>query len=152
VTITLRVHPRYGQGVAVLRTHGPDALWVETPDGKHTIVPAAWTDWRPRAGLPEIGGRQVLLVPDAMKELAAYAAARRDASHSDDGTPPGTTKAEKGDAHDPSDVPASSRGDQRRQQPTGGRRGGHRTPAPVVEQAGASKAHRAGPSGKRGAR
>jgi hypothetical protein len=69
VTITLRVHPRYGQEVAVLRTHGPGALWVETADGEHTIMPAAWTDWRPRAALPELGGRMVLLVPEAMKEL-----------------------------------------------------------------------------------
>lgn len=152
MTITLRVHPRYGQEVAVLRTHGPDALWVETPDGEHTIMPAAWTDWRPRAGLPEIGGRKVLLVPEAMKELAAYVAARRDASRGDDGPRPSPTKAGKGGAYDPSDVSASGSGDQRRQPPTGGRRGGHRTLAPVVEQAGAPKAHRAGPSGKRGAR
>jgi hypothetical protein len=151
VTITLRVHPRYGQEVAVLRTHGPGALWVETADGEHTIMPAAWTDWRPRAALPEIGGRMVLLVPEAMKELAAYVAARRDAWRGDDGPPPGPTKEEKGDAHDASDVPASDRGDRRRL-PTGGRRGGPRAPAPMVEQAGAPKAHRAGPSGRRGAR
>jgi hypothetical protein len=152
VTITLRIHPRYGQQVAVLQTHGRDALWVETPDGEHRIVPAAWTDWRPRAGLPEIGGRMVLLVPEAMKELAAYVAARRDASRGGDSPPPGSTKEEKGNAHDASNVPASSRGDRRRQRPTGGRRSGHRAPAPVVEQAGAPKAHRAGPSGERGAR
>jgi hypothetical protein len=137
--------------MAVLRT-GRDALWVETPDGEHRIVPAAWTDWHPRVGLPEIDGRMVLLVPEAMKALAVYVAARRDVSGGGDSPPSGPTKEEKGDAHDAFKVPASGRGDRRRQQPAGGRRSGHRAPAPVVEQAGAPKVHRAGPSGERGAR
>jgi hypothetical protein len=80
VTITLAIHPRHGQQVTVVQTHGHGALRVETQEGEHIIVAAAWTDWRPRARLPEVDGRMVLLMPEATKELAAYVAARRDAS------------------------------------------------------------------------
>jgi len=67
--------------VIVLLTHGHDALRVETQEGEHLIVPTAWTNYRPRRSLPEVGGRTVLLAPEAMKELAAYVAARRGTSH-----------------------------------------------------------------------
>ena len=53
MTITLQVHPRCGQQVAVLRTHGRDALWVETPV---SVDPPPWGWARWALGTPRAHG------------------------------------------------------------------------------------------------
>ena len=76
VTITLRVHPLDGRKVRVLKTHGPSRIWVEVDEHDVRIIPAAWTDMWPRPRLGLVDGREVLLAPAGLSELAAWVAAR----------------------------------------------------------------------------
>lgn len=147
-TITLRVHPRYGQEVRILRAYGPDALWVEVQDGEHTVLPVAWTDWYPRTKLPEVGNRAVRIAPEAAKSLAAYAAAHRGENRQDDGSSLGPTERSGTDEpHASAEMPTTDQSAQRQRQDD--RR---RAPVAMVEQAGAPKTARGNGSGKRGER
>jgi hypothetical protein len=53
-TITLRIHPLFGQPILVLRRYGPDAVWAE------------------------LQGRPVRLAPEAVRALAGWVTARLD--------------------------------------------------------------------------
>ncbi len=77
VTITLAVHPWFGQSVHVLRGYGRDAVWVERDDGELRIVPIAWTSLHPRAPWRRRDGREVRLAPAAAISLARWVSARR---------------------------------------------------------------------------
>jgi hypothetical protein len=49
--ITLPVHPRFGEEVAVQWSDGARAVRIETEQHLRLIVPLAWTDLKP--GLPQ---------------------------------------------------------------------------------------------------
>ena len=74
--MTLAVHPLFGQELAVRSSYGPDAVWVETTDGKLRLLPLAWTSLVPRRESLEIDGQVVRLAPEALLDLAAWVAAR----------------------------------------------------------------------------
>ncbi len=74
--LTLAVHPRAGEGLTVLRRHGPDAVWVEHVDGLVSILPTAWTSLHPRGAPLSHDGAPVRLAPDAALALAAWVSAR----------------------------------------------------------------------------
>lgn len=75
-TITLRVHPLFGQPILVLRRYGPDAVWAELQDGRLTILPIQWTSLRPRPKPLRYQGRPVRLAPEAVRALAGWVTAR----------------------------------------------------------------------------
>lgn len=77
-TIQLPVHPLYGERVEVVERYGRHALRVEQLDGHVRLVPAAWTDLVPRPAALAVNGRPVRLAPEALRELAAWVAARID--------------------------------------------------------------------------
>ena len=60
----------------MVSTFGRDAVRVETVDGKLILVPLAWTSMRPRPSPLELKGQSVRLAADALRELAAWVAAR----------------------------------------------------------------------------
>ena len=78
-TVTLRVHPRFGQRVRVRGGHGPAAVWAETEDGRLTILPVAWTDLTLTRPEVTVGGRPVRLCPEALRQLAQWVASRLEA-------------------------------------------------------------------------
>lgn len=148
-TITLRIHPHYGQEVRVIRAYGPNALWVEAEDGTLNILPAAWTDLRPRVDLSQVSDRAVRLAPEAAKELAAYVAAQRGDGRPDDSSSRGPTKGETDVSDVPAKKPAIRRAEQRERRAAGKPRGRRGAPAAVVGEAGAPQADR---GARRGAR
>jgi hypothetical protein len=75
-TITLAIHPRFKEEVAVRWSYGASAVRVETQAGQCLILPLDWTDLKPRAWLVERAGRTVHLAPDALRDLAAWVEAR----------------------------------------------------------------------------
>lgn len=83
--MTLAVHPRFGEQLAVRRTYGRSAVWVETPEERLFEVPRAWTTLCPRAEPLAALGRPVRLAPDALRELAAWVAARAADGEAHDG-------------------------------------------------------------------
>lgn len=147
------MHPRNGEEITVLKSHGPDALWVEMADGMRRIVPVGWTDWRPQPAALQLGGDPVRLAPEAMKALSAWVAGRRaEADGKKVGPPPDPVAEVRADGTANDDdihggaacVPAGARA----------RHSRRRSAAAVVEQVGAPDAHRRGDSRtrKRGAR
>jgi hypothetical protein len=74
--VTLLVHPRYGEEIAVLSTYGRRAVWAETSDGRLRLLPIAWTSLHPRGEPLALGGQPVRLAPQALLELAAWVVAR----------------------------------------------------------------------------
>lgn len=76
-TITLSVHPWFGETVSVLRGHGQDAVWVEREDGDLRIIPASWTALVPRTKLVGSDGYSGHLSLDASLELSKWVLARR---------------------------------------------------------------------------
>jgi hypothetical protein len=75
-TVQLPVHPLYGQRVEVVARYGRHALRVEQPDRQLRLLPIAWTDLVARPGALTVKGRPVRLAPEALRELAAWVAAR----------------------------------------------------------------------------
>ena len=75
-TIRLPVHPLYGEPVEVLERYGRHALRVEQPDGQLRLLPIACTDRVPRPAALTVKGQPVRLAPGALRELAAWVAAR----------------------------------------------------------------------------
>lgn len=74
--MTLTVHPRFGEEIAVISPHGRNAVWAETSDGKARLLPIAWTTLRPRPEPLAFRERAVHLAPEALRELALWTAAR----------------------------------------------------------------------------
>ena len=75
-TIRLPVHPLCGERVEIIARYGRHALRVEQPDGQLRLLPIAWTDLAPRPAALTVQGRPVRLAPGALRELAAWVAAR----------------------------------------------------------------------------
>ncbi len=76
--ITLAVHPRFDEEVAVRRTHGAGIVLVQALDGQHCMVPIEWTDLKPEALSAAVHmGQTVHLAPDALLQLAAWVEVRR---------------------------------------------------------------------------
>jgi hypothetical protein len=80
-TITLAVHPRYGEKVNVLSSFGNDRLQIEFADGCVRLLPVAWTSLAPPS-VAEFAGKPVRLALTGLKELAAWVAARGSDSNS----------------------------------------------------------------------
>lgn len=79
------VHPRFGEEVAVVSVYGRSCVRVETVDEQLLLLPVAWTTLRPRAEPLAMEGRAVLLAPEALRELAAWVAARTREAQAHDG-------------------------------------------------------------------
>ena len=138
-TIRLPVHPLYGQQVEVVERYGRHALRAEQPDGQLRLLPIAWTDLAPRAAAMTVKGRPVRLAPGALRELAAWVAARMSSRESSEKLDAGEADARKlkGDAA-----------------PTDGAAVHHRDGEgpPLVGQAGPPRAGRRGGRQTRGRR
>ena len=66
----------------MVSAHGRNGVRVETLDEQLMFLPVAWTTLRPRAEPLAVDGRAVLLAPEALRELAAWVAARtREKAH-----------------------------------------------------------------------
>jgi hypothetical protein len=75
--VTLAVHPRFGEDLAIVGAYGRSAVWVETFDGGDLrMLPLSWTSRHPRPEPLASQGRAVRLAPEALRELAAWVAAR----------------------------------------------------------------------------
>lgn len=77
-TITLAVHPWYGEAVEVLRTHGSDGVFVERANGEQRAVPESWTSLVPRVPCQLSDGQTIRLAPESALDLARWVAARLD--------------------------------------------------------------------------
>jgi hypothetical protein len=77
--VTLAVHPRFGERIAVIGAHGKDGICAETRDGER-LLPIAWTSLRPRAEPLVRGGRRVRLSPEGLRDLARWTASRMQAA------------------------------------------------------------------------
>ena len=82
--ITLPVHPRFGEEVAVQWSYGARAVRIETDQQLRLIVPLAWTDLKPRLLPAEHIGRPVHLLSEALLELAAWVVARESGRDSEE--------------------------------------------------------------------
>jgi len=82
--ITLAVHPRFGEEVAVQWSYGARAVLVETNQHLRLIVPLAWTDLKPRLLPAEHRGRPVYLLSEALLQLAAWVQARASGKDSEE--------------------------------------------------------------------
>ena len=149
--VTLAVHPRFGEELAVRRTYGRSAVWVETPEERLFEVPRAWTTLCPRAAPLAAQGRPVRLAPDALRELAGWVAARTADAEARDGKngqevghfnkdmenpdPDGGVSDEPADRHEQDGV-ADARDGERSSTATG-----RDAAAAVVGQAGPPGAH-----------
>ncbi len=148
--VTLAIHPRFGEELPVRQTYGRSAVWVETPEERLIKLPRAWTTLFPRTDPLTAQGRPVRLAPDALRELAAWVAARTaDAEarngkdgqevghfdkHMENSDPDGGFSDEPADRHEEAGVAA---GDGERSSTATGRD----SAAAVVGQAGPSGAH-----------
>jgi len=74
--IRLPVHPLFGERVEVVGRRGRHVRQVEQPDGQLRLLPIAWTDLIPRPAALTVEGQPVRLAPGALRELAAWVAAR----------------------------------------------------------------------------
>jgi hypothetical protein len=145
--ITLAVHPRCGEQVAVWRGHGPGAVWAELSDGSLTILPTAWTDLEPRSATPEAGGKLAL---EALVQLARWVAARRAAPEGRQEVGHFDKRMQKSlpDGRPADEAGIADAGEGRVAVGERGERGAGA--AAVVEQAGPPHAHGRGrPSGRR---
>jgi hypothetical protein len=143
--VTLAVHPRFGEELSLRRTYGRWAVWVETPDESVIKLPLAWTTLCPRAEPLAAQGRPLRLDPEALRELAAWVAARASDAEARDGQK--GQEVGRFDKHmvnrepdgDLSDEPA----DRRTEDGCGERSSaGRDSAAAVVGQAGSPGAHR----------
>jgi hypothetical protein len=132
VRITLQVHPRFGEEIAVIRVCGRNGVLVEFGEGESAVLPARWTSLVPREPPLTNEGRAVRLAPDAARTLAAWVRARLDERRKL-GPPVGAV------------AEGSARGQ-------GRKRRGHEATASMVEQARASIAHRGKASAQGGKR
>jgi hypothetical protein len=82
--VTLAVHPRFGEEVAV-SPHGRHTVWAETLDGRHSLLPLQWTTLHPRAEPLSKGGRAVRLSSEALCELSIWVVARLPVAQPRDG-------------------------------------------------------------------
>jgi hypothetical protein len=148
--VALAVHPRFGEEVAVVSVYGRNGVRVETFDEQLMLLPLAWTTLRPRAEPLAVKGRAVLLAPEALRELAAWVAARsfEEEAHDDrHGQEVGQFHKDM-DNREPNGGLSDEPADQ--QEESGGvlaRKGARSSPggdsaAAVVGQAGSSSAHR----------
>jgi len=69
----------------VVSVYGRNGVRVETFDEQLMFLPLAWTTLRPRAEPLAVKGRAVLLGAEALRELAAWVAARALAEQARDG-------------------------------------------------------------------
>jgi hypothetical protein len=81
----LAVHPLVGEKMSVVSPYGRHAVWVETSDGNLRLLPLAWTTLEPRGEPLALQGRALRLDPLALRELAAWVAARTPVCASCDG-------------------------------------------------------------------
>lgn len=77
VTVTLEIHPLYGQELEVVRSYGADGVWVELSSGERRLLPVRWTSLRPRRDPLQVQGQLVRLDPDAARQLSCWVADRR---------------------------------------------------------------------------
>ncbi len=77
-TITLAVHPWYGEAVEVLRSYGSDGVFVERANGERRAVPESWTSLVPRVPCQLSDGQTIRLAPESALDLARWVAARLD--------------------------------------------------------------------------
>ena len=102
--ITLPVHPRFGEEVAVQWSYGARAVRIETDQHLRLIVPLAWTDLAPRLLAAEHNGRPLHLLPEGLLELAAWVEARvfgrgsEEVGHHHEGDETGGRNGEQGRA------------------------------------------------------
>jgi len=80
-TITLAVHPWYGENVAVLQSFGNSAVWVEREDGDRRIIPIFWTSLVPAASSALCDGRTIRISPQAAIDLSRWVSSRLDGKH-----------------------------------------------------------------------
>jgi hypothetical protein len=151
-TITLAIHPRFGEEFVVRWSYGTGSVRLETAQGRQLIVPLEWTDLRPRVLQTLHAGRTVHLEPVALQELARWVEARAAArghkklGHFD--------KCEQSLRPDGEQRRSETRTTSKRQNAVAdGESGRHRSTAAVVEQAGApddARRRRGGHPRKRG--
>jgi hypothetical protein len=77
-TITLAVHPWYGEDVAVLQSFGDRAVVVEREDGDRRIIPVFWTSLAPLVSCGLSDGRTIRVSLQAALELSRWVSTRRD--------------------------------------------------------------------------
>ena len=140
------MHPRFGEQVEVLYQYGAEGVWVETADGKRTILRTAWTDLHPHAALAELHKRPVLLAPEPLAALARWVQVRVQP------TPRSPAHTEVGPTHQCVDTGVANEGTGRaaseeEQRSAGARsceRSAHRRPAALVGHARAPSTGREG--------
>lgn len=150
-TIILRVHPRFGQKIRVLRAYGAAAVWAETEDGRLTILRVDWTDLGPARPALAVDGREIRLCPEAVRELARWVASRLAATRAEKKGSANRRKLGHRPALDPTvdhggglSEPKPAGRSQRRRRSAQARSGRRGADAAVVEQAGASGGGRPG--------
>jgi hypothetical protein len=74
-TITLAVHPHFGEKVAVLQAFGAEVVQVELEDGRVRLLPVRWTSLHPPS-VADIQGKPVRLELQSLRELGNWVAAR----------------------------------------------------------------------------
>jgi hypothetical protein len=148
--VTLAVHPRFGEEVAVVSLYGRNAVRAETVDEQLIFLPVAWTTLRPRAEPLAVKGRTVLLAPESLRELAAWVADRAPAAkahHDRNGQEVGHFDKDTENRR-PDGVPSNDPAEDREKRGGVNARGGERcsaggdSAAAVVGQAGSPSAHR----------
>lgn len=77
ITVTLAVHPRYGEKLLIVSTYGRHAVRAQTGDGKTVLIPVEWTTMTPRAAALRLYDKDVHLSPKALCDLANWVAAHR---------------------------------------------------------------------------
>lgn len=88
--ITLAVHPRCGETIWILSSHGADEVCVELLDSDVRIMPVAWTSLYPRPTKLSINGRDVRLAPDSAVPIACWIDMRTECSLHCGGSPGAT--------------------------------------------------------------
>ena len=138
-TITLPVHPRYGEKINVVRAFGTDALEVETVDGCTRLMPVRWTSLRQPNPL-ELLEEPPRLAREPLRKLANWVASRAADCEKLDHFNKRTDKVALDGAvreGTPATIAAGGRGGRA----AGGRRS-RGVASTVVEQAGAPRAGR----------
>jgi hypothetical protein len=82
--VTLAVHPRFGEEVAV-SPHGRHTVWAEAQDNRYSLLPLQWTTLHPRSEPLSRGGRAVRLSPEGLRELSIWVVARLPVAQPRDG-------------------------------------------------------------------